>query len=152
MKQQKLEAFDLRLITWLRHNYLWIARVALFVVFFWFGVLKVLGLSPAGELAEELTARTIGAQYFDGLFLALSLVECLIGVLFLFPKAIRVVLPLLLLHMVLVCSPLVLLPDMTWSALFVPTLEGQYIIKNIALVALALGVAASTKPFKETRS
>ena len=26
------------------------ARIALFIVFFWFGILKVLGLSPAGSI------------------------------------------------------------------------------------------------------
>jgi hypothetical protein len=32
---------------------------------------------------------------------------------------------------------------------FVPTLEGQYIIKNVAIVALAIGVAAQTSPLRK---
>jgi uncharacterized membrane protein YkgB len=148
MTKQKLEAFDLRFISFLRRYHLWIARVALFVVFFWFGALKLLGASPAGPLAEALTTRTIGMQYFDVSFMILSLIECLIGILFLFPKAIRIVLPLLFLHMILVCSPLVLVPDLVWSAPFVPTLEGQYIIKNAVIVALAIAIASATKPLK----
>lgn len=148
MARQKLEAFDLRVISILRRYHIEIARVALFVVFFWFGALKLLGLSPAGPLAEALTERTVGMQYFDVLFLVLSLIECLIGVLFLIPRAIRIVLPLLLVHMAVVCSPLLLVPDMVWTGPFVPTLEGQYIIKNIIIVALAIAVAADTKPLK----
>lgn len=148
MTKQKLEAFDLRFISLLRRYHLWIARIALFIVFFWFGILKVLGFSPASPLAAALTERTIGFQYFEGMFLALSLVECLIGVLFLFPKAIRIVLPLLIIHMILVCSPLLLLPDLVWSAPFVPTLEGQYIIKNAVIVALAIAIASATRPLK----
>lgn len=148
MTKQKLEALDLRFISFLRLYHLWIARVALFIVFFWFGALKVLDLSPASPLAEALTARTIGIHYFDGSFLVLSLVECLIGILFLFPKAIRIVLPLLIVHMVLVCSPLILLPDMVWTGPLVPTLEGQYIIKNAIIVALAIAIASATQPLK----
>lgn len=148
MKKQKLEAFDIRLISLLRQHYLTLARLAIFVVFFWFGALKLLGLSPASPLAEALTERTVGMQYFTELFFILSLIECLIGILFLIPRAIRIVLPLLLVHMAVVCSPLLLTPDFVWSALFVPTLEGQYIIKNIIIVALAIAIAASTHPFK----
>lgn len=122
------------------------SRFALFVVFFWFGSLKVFNLSPASPLAEALTAQTVGMQYFDVLFTLLSIVECIIGILFLIPKATRVVIPLLLLHMVVVCTPLVLVPDQVWTGFLVPTLEGQYIIKNLVIIAVAIGIASQTKP------
>jgi len=148
MKTQKLEAFDLRIINWLRNHYVMIARVAIFIVFFWFGALKLLGLSPASPLAEALTERTIGMEFFQLSFIILAVLECLIGILFLIPKATRIVLPLLLLHMAVVCSPLLLVPDLVWTNPFVPSLEGQYIIKNVVLVALAIAIAATTKPLK----
>jgi hypothetical protein len=50
--------------------------------------------------------------------------------------------------MIIVCSPLVFVPELTWKSFLVPTLEGQYIIKNIVVIALAFGVAANTKPLK----
>jgi hypothetical protein len=53
--------------------------------------------------------------------------------------------------MALVCSPLVLLPGMIWQAPFVPTLEGQYIIKNAVVVAVAIGIAASAQPLSQSR-
>jgi uncharacterized membrane protein YkgB len=137
---------DLKLIAFFRKAFIPMARVSIFIVFFWFGLIKLLGLSPAGPLAEALTARTVGLEYFDMLFIALSLAECLIGILFLFPKMTRLVIPLLLAHMALVCSPLVLVPEYTWQAPFVPTLEGQYIIKNVVVVAVAIGIAASAQP------
>lgn len=124
------------------------ARFSVFLVFFWFGFIKLLGLSSASPLAEALTAKTVGAQYFDPLFYALSVLECIIGILFLFPKATRIVIPLLLFHMLIVCSPLVLVPGATWQQFGVPTLEGQYIIKNAVVVAVAIGIAASAKPLK----
>jgi uncharacterized membrane protein YkgB len=137
---------DLSVIAFFRRTFLPFARVALFIVFFWFGILKLFSLSPATPLAEALTAQTVGLQYFDILFKGLSIVECLIGVLFLVPKATRIVIPLLFIHMAVVCAPLVLLPGEVWTGFLVPTLEGQYIIKNVVIVAVAIGIAAQTKP------
>jgi uncharacterized membrane protein YkgB len=145
-KKINYEAIDLRVIAFFKKTYIPVARVSIFLIFFWFGFIKLLGLSPASPLAEALTAKTVGMQYFDALFIILAAVECLIGILFLFPKMTRVVIPLLLFHMMIVCSPLVLVPEYTWQAPFVPTLEGQYIIKNAVVVAVAIGIAASTRP------
>jgi uncharacterized membrane protein YkgB len=146
-----MKEVDLRLIAFFKRAFLPFARVALFVVFFWFGILKVLGLSPASPLAEALTAQTVGMQYFDLLFLVLSVIECVIGVLFLIPKATRIVIPLLLIHMAVVCSPLVLVPSEVWTGFLVPTLEGQYIIKNLVIVAVAIGVASQTPPLSKRK-
>ncbi len=142
---------DLKIIALLRRIYLPAARFSIFLIFFWFGSIKLLGLSAASPLAEALTARTIGMAYFEPLFIALSVIECLIGILFLFPKLTRVVIPLLFVHMFLVCSPLILLPELVWQAPFIPTLEGQYIIKNAVVIALAIGIAASTQPLSHKK-
>lgn len=146
-----IKTLDLKVIAYFRRWFLPSARLAIFIVYFWFGILKLYGLSPAGPLASALAAQTIGLAHFHAVFIALALYECLIGVLFLFPKATRVVIPLLLVHMVIVCSPLVLVPHLAWSRAFVPTLEGQYIIKNLAIIALAIGVAAQTHPLAKTK-
>lgn len=152
MKKQAIkkhaEAIDLRLIAFFRRTYLPLARIALFIVFFWFGFIKLTGMSPAGELAEALTVKTVGIAWFDQLFKAIALLECLIGILFLFPRLVRFTIPLLFVHMAIVSAPLVLLPAWTWQSFLVPTLEGQYILKNVAIVALAFGVAANTKPWR----
>jgi uncharacterized membrane protein YkgB len=150
MKNKKagLLDIDLRLIRFFRRTFIPVARVSIFLVFFWFGLIKLLGLSPAGPLAEALVGKTVGLQHFDMLFHILAGLECIIGILFLLPKATRIVVPLLLIHMLIVCSPLLLVPEYTWQQFGVPTLEGQYIIKNAVVVAVAIGVAASTKPLR----
>lgn len=152
MKKQrpKLHEIDLRLIAFFRRTFIPFARFSIFLVFFWFGLIKLLGVSPASPLAEALIAKTVGMQYFGVLFAVLAVIECVIGLLFLFPKATRIVVPLLLAHMLIVCSPLVLVPEYTWQQFGVPTLEGQYIIKNAVVVAVAIGIAASAKPLKQT--
>lgn len=146
----KLQAIDVQVIGWARRSFMPIARVAFFVIFFYFGLLKLIGLSPASPLAEALTAQTIGSEWFQVAFMTLAGIECLIGLLFLVPRATRVVIPLLFVHMLVVSSPLVMVPAHVWVAPLVPNLEGQYIIKNIALVAVAIGLAASTPPLKKS--
>lgn len=143
MNKHKL---DKQLIDFFKKTYIPLARVAFFIVFFWFGFIKLIGLSPAGPLAEALVNQTVGSQWFDPMFTILALLECIIGVLFLFPKTARIIIPILFIHMIIVCSPLVLLPEETWQSFLAPTLEGQYIIKNIVIIALAFGVAANTQP------
>ncbi len=154
MKKHKHLIFtiDLRLISFFETAFVPFARFSLFLVFFWFGFIKLLGVSPASPLAENLVDNMVGPQYFDILFLVIALIEAIIGLLFLLPRSTRVVIPLLLLHMLIVCSPLVLLPQDTWQTFLVPTLEGQYIIKNAVIVAVAIGIAASTVPLTQKRT
>jgi uncharacterized membrane protein YphA (DoxX/SURF4 family) len=144
-----IKNIDKRVIAGLRVAFLPAARVAIFVVYFYFGILKLFGQSPASPLAQALAAKTIGAQHFSLAFDILAVVECVIGVLFLVPKATRAVIPLLFIHLLIVCSPLILVAHLAWTKPFVPTLEGQYIIKNLVIAALAIGIAAQTKPLAQ---
>jgi uncharacterized membrane protein YkgB len=148
--RKQVAHWDAKLIAFFSKTYIPLARFALFVVFFWFGCIKLTGLSPASELAEALTAQTIGVQWFDLSFKIVALLECLVGVLFLVPRAVRIVIPLLFFHMAVVCAPLLLVPDMAWQSFMVPTLEGQYIIKNVVIIAVAFGIAAHTQPLRKT--
>jgi uncharacterized membrane protein YkgB len=147
----KFEAWDEAIILWLRNISIPAARGVLFIIFFWFGILKIIGVSPAGPLVMSLYNQTIPFIPFDLFYISFSVFECLIGILFLFPKATRLAIPLLLFHMVTTMTPLALLPESVWSALFVPTLEGQYILKNLALIALAIGIAADIAPLAHKR-
>jgi uncharacterized membrane protein YkgB len=128
-----------------------LARIALFVIYFWFGIIKVLGLSPATSLVYALHQQTISFIPFHSFFLAFALLECLIGILFLIKGAERIVIPLLLFHMITTMLPLFFLPHMVWTAWFVPTLEGQYIIKNLALIAAGIAIAAHLHPLPEKK-
>ena len=150
MPKQRLPitTIDLQLIAFFRKTFIPVARFSIFLIFFWFGLIKLLGLSPASPLAMALIDKTVGAAYFDPLFYTLAIIECIIGILFLFPKTTRVVIPLLLFHMLIVCSPLFLVPEYTWQQIGVPTLEGQYILKNAVVIAVAIGIASSTKPLE----
>ena len=124
------------------------ARLGLFVVFFWFGILKVLGFSPAEPLVEQLFNATIGFMSFSTFLVGFGLFEMLIGILFLIKGTERLVMPLLIIHMITTFGPLVFLPEASWISFMVPTLTGQYIIKNLVIIAAAMGIAAQLHPIK----
>src|SRR5258708_30243648 len=119
-----------------------VARIAVFIIYFWFGLLKLLNLSPATPLASALVSHTIGMPYFTFSFKALAVYECVLGLLFLIPAITWASAALLAIHLVIVTSPLVLVADVAWIHPLVPTLEGQYIIKDLAIIALAVGIIA----------
>lgn len=141
-----LRSLDQKVIELSKRAFIPMARFSVFVVYFWFGILKIFDLSPASPLAQSMVERTIGLGNFRLAFIILGVFECLVGLLFLIPKATRVALVLLFAHMAVVCAPLVLLPSYIWTKAFVPTLEGQYIIKNLVVIAVAIGIAAQQKP------
>jgi len=124
------------------------ARIAIFVVYFWFGILKLFGESPANDLVKTLLAETLPFITFEQFILILGVYEMLIGIVFLFPRLERVAILLLVPHLFVTTMPLILLPAIAWQSWFIPTLEGQYIIKNLLVVAVALGLAAHLNPVK----
>jgi uncharacterized membrane protein YkgB len=144
-----LRTIDIKLIHFFRKISVPLARFGLFVVFFWFGALKVIGISPASGVVERLFESTIPFMSFATFLILFGLFECLIGILFLIRGAERVVIPLLFIHMVTTFGPLYFLPGETWSAFMVPTLEGQYIIKNLLIIATAVGIAAHLHPIRK---
>jgi uncharacterized membrane protein YkgB len=52
------------------------------------------------------------------------------------------------LQMVGTFLPLILLPEITWQHLFIPTMEGQYIIKNLVLITAAIVVGGTVRHTK----
>lgn len=149
MTQTNLAKIDHKIILFFKKSYLVVARLSLFVVFFWFGFIKLIGISSAAPMAIALTDKTVGLEYFNVLFISIALLECVIGILFLFPKAVKITIPLLAFHLLIVSAPLVLLPELTWQSYLIPTLEGQYIIKNLVIIAVAFGIAANSEPLSK---
>ena len=118
-------------------------RISLGVIFIWFGALKLFdGLSPA----EELVKRTVYWISPEVFFPILGLWEVLIGAGLLIRPLIRAALLLLFLQMPGTFLPLILLPDVCFTAFpFGLTLEGQYIIKNLILISAALVVGGTVR-------
>lgn len=117
-------------------------RLAIGVIFIWFGILKPLGLSPADQLVRDVTFWMPIPHFV----FVLGLWEVAIGLCFLFQPFIRLGLVLLFLHMPGTALPFVLLPEQCWKVFpYALTLEGQYIVKNLVLVAAALVVGGKVR-------
>jgi uncharacterized membrane protein YphA (DoxX/SURF4 family) len=123
-------------------------RVALGIVFLWFGVLKFFpNLSPAQDLAARtIEALTLGAVQPDLSLPVLAVWECVIGIGLILGRWLRGILALLAVQMAGTFTPLLLFPEETWTIFpIAPTLEGQYIIKNVVLIAAAMIVGATVR-------
>ena len=123
-------------------------RIALGVVFLWFGALKFFpGLSPAEDLAgRTIEALTAGVVPEATALPILAAWESLIGLGLLTGRFLRATLLLLAIQMAGTFTPLLLFPEETFSRFpIAPTLEGQYIIKNIVLIGAAMAVAATVR-------
>lgn len=126
-----------------------LARTCLFIIFFWFGSLKLIDQSPANPLVESLLHKTLPFIAFNQFIIFLGIWEIIIGVVFLIPKVEKIAIAFLIPHMITAFMPLIFLPGTTWKSFLVPTLEGQYIIKNLLIIALAVSIVLSIKPIKK---
>jgi len=100
------------------------AHIAIFIIYVWFGAMKFFGVSPANNLVEDLLEITLPFIPFHIFIYILGAFEIIVGILFLIPKARKVAIILLFLHMITTFLPLILLPHIVWQFPFVPTLEG----------------------------
>jgi putative oxidoreductase len=122
-------------------------RVAVGAIFLAFGVLKYFpGISPAQNLTEAATDKlTLGLVPGDVAIVFVATLECFIGVCLLAGRWMRVAIWLLAVEFVGILSPLVLLPGRLFSGPHhAPTLEGQYVLKDIILIAAGMVIAAAS--------
>jgi uncharacterized membrane protein YkgB len=142
-----LDALDRAIAAFMRRWGILALRVSLGVIFIWFGILKPLGISPA----EPLVLATVDwMPVFDGptWVVIIGWWEVVIGVTFLFQKTLRLAIALLAMQMVGTFLPLLVLPSVTFQQGYLPygpTMEGQYIIKNLLIISAALVVGGSVR-------
>lgn len=141
----KLDASATR---WMAKTGIVFLRISIGVIFFWFGVLKFFpGLSPA----QDLATRTIDMMTFGLMPAQLSLFllatwECIIGLGMITGRFMRLTLLLLFGQMAGTLTPLIFFPHETFMVFpIAPTMEGQYIIKNIALVSAGIVIGATVR-------
>lgn len=151
--REQLEQFDQQFIYFLREHADTISRIALFIIFFWFGILKVFLISPAGPLVTDLLQVTfLGWIQPDTFLVWFGVFEVIVGILILVPKLERITFAILLFHLFTTVMPLFMLPQHVWDGWFAPNLVGQYIIKNVALLSLGLMLFARLRPMTKTHS
>ncbi|MFD2099232.1 hypothetical protein [Flagellimonas iocasae] len=115
--------------------------IAIGLVYLWFGALKFFpDLSPAEGLAKStIHTLTFGLIPDEVSIILLALWETWIGVFLIFNVARKTVTLLALVHIIFTFTPLLFFPDQVFSGgLPFLTLLGQYIMKNLIIIAALL--------------
>jgi uncharacterized membrane protein YphA (DoxX/SURF4 family) len=137
-----------KILDWMAVNGILLLRISIGFIFFWFGFQKYF---PGVSSAEDLATRTIDVMSF-GMVKApysmpiLATWEVLIGLGFLTGKYLRLTVILLYAQMAGTIFPLFVFPDETFFVIpFIPTIEGQYIIKNIIIITASMVILAHNR-------
>ncbi len=117
------------------------AQLSLGIIFLWYGMLKFF---PSFSPAEELAISTINILSFHLIpsYISIKLLaiwEVIVGIGFILNRYTKVIVVLFLIHMSLTFSPLILLPEISFThAPYAFSLVGQYIVKNVVLILVGL--------------
>ena len=119
-----------------------VLRVAVAVVFVWFGALKVFDISPAADLVS----RTVYFFPPETFVPILGVWEVVIGICLLYRPLIRVGIFLLFLQLPGTFLPVILLPEVVFRTFpYALTVEGQYIAKNLVIIGAALVIGGTVR-------
>ena len=137
----KLDAITQR---WLQRYSIALLRISMGAVVFGFGILKYFpGISPAEDLVM-VTTQLLTFELLPGrvALVLFATVECCIGLSLITGWGLRLIIYPLALWVVGILSPVVLLPERLFSGPYhAPTLEGQYVLKDIILLTATLVIA-----------
>jgi uncharacterized membrane protein YkgB len=140
-----LKKLDKFLVVSMHRYSITILRVALGIVFLWFGILKIIGQSPVAGMVNS-TFSFFGPHFL----LILGIWEVLIGMGLIFKLYLRATLFLLWLQILGTLSAPVLAPQIFFHGnFFLLTADGEFVIKNLVLIAASLVIAGfELKPEK----
>lgn len=139
---------DEKITNWMAQYGILLLRISLGIVFFWFGILKFFpGISPAQTLATDtIEILTFGLIPPNVSINLLAAWEVLIGLGLIFGVYMRATLFLLFAQMVGTITPIFFFPELVFNYIpYGPTLEGQYIIKNLVLISAGIVIGATVR-------
>ncbi len=133
---------------WMAKHGIAFLRISIGIIFLWFGVIKYFpGLSPIEDLALR-TTRVLTFNLFsnDAMAKGLATLECLIGIGLIIGKFLRATLLLLLLQLIGAILPVFIFTSEVFKIIpLVPTLAGQYIIKDIIIISAGILIGSTVR-------
>jgi putative oxidoreductase len=137
---------------WLMRYSITALRISMGIVYLGFGLLKYFpGMSPAQDLAlaatHLLSFGLVPAVVPNSVAMVLiATLECTIGLLLITGRWLRLTISLLAVHLAGILSPIVLLAGRMFAGPHhMPTLEGQYVLKDLILVTAAVVIATAAR-------
>lgn len=140
---------DRRIVEFLRRWSPLALRLALGVVFVWFGALKVVGMTPVADLVAS-TVYWVDAAW---LVPALGVTEVIIGLGLIVGRWLRPVLALFAVQMAGTFLVLVVQPEVAFANgnPLLLTVEGEFVVKNLVLLAAGMAVGAQVEASARAR-
>ena len=123
-----------------KENYLLSIRISFFIIYTWFGLLKVFDVSGATNLVQDLLNFMLPGFPEDLFVFLFGLFEMFVGIIFLYKPFTKLAIFLATVHLLMCTFPLFVLPQYTWNGNGILTQTGQYIIKNIFIVSGLIGL------------
>ncbi|MGH3780173.1 MAG: hypothetical protein ACRDRO_05945 [Pseudonocardiaceae bacterium] len=147
-----VDAGEAAIHRWLMRYSIAALRISMGMVYFGFGILKYFpGVSPAQDLAlattHLLSFGLVPTVVPGGVAMALiATLECTIGLLLIAGRGLRLAISLLAGQLAGILSPAVLLAGRLFAGPHhMPTLEGQYVLKDVILVAVVMVIATTVR-------
>ena len=142
------ERFDRMVVAALERWSVPLLRVSLGIVFLWFGVLKVFGVTPV----SDLVAATVYWVDPDWFVVFLGVVEVMVGAGLIFRRGLRVILAVFLGQIAGTFLVLILLPDVAFQNgnPLLLTVVGEFVVKNLVLLSAGLVVGSTVRRDSES--
>lgn len=137
---RRVDAF---MVAFMERQGIRLLRIALGLVFIWFGALKLTGHSPVVRLIEQTIYWLPPEQFLP----VLGWWEVIVGLGLLFRVALRFILFLFWLQLAGTFLVLVVRPDIAFQGgnVLLLTAEGEFVIKNLVLIAGGLAVGSTVE-------
>ena len=148
LRGETFNKIDIAVTSWMAKNGLYLLRISIGIIFFWFGFLKFFpGLSPAESLATRTIQEiTFGLVPAPAIIYGLATWEVLIGIGLFLNIFMRETLLLLYLQMIGTFLPVFIFPSEVFRVIpYALTIEGQYIFKNLVVVSAGIVLGATVR-------
>src|SRR2546428_13822914 len=112
-------------------------RFSLAAIFFWFGMLKLAGVSPVVSLLRNSVPFLAGSPYIE----LLGLAEIIIAIGLVIERLANQAATLMILHLFCTLTVAIIAPTVVFAPAFpVLTLDGEFLAKNLVLITAGLVV------------
>jgi len=118
------------------------SRFSLGIIFVWFGILKLTGVSPVIPVIEQSFPFIVKSHMF---YAILGWFEVVVGIGILIPALTMVVSMLIIAHLIIATMGVLISPQSFINGFPVLSVVGEFVVKNLALIALALMISICTK-------
>lgn len=145
---RRVDHVDHQVVCWMHKWGHEIEGIGLAIVFFWFGMLKVMGEVSA----TSIIAKTIYFGDPETMVIVLGLWEAMIGLCFLIRPLNRIAVTLLIVRLPGTALALILKFDECFEGnILVPTIQGQYLIKDLTLLGAVLVIGSTVRVRQRAR-